>query len=129
MNSRSERLLAGCIPISFDGTSILMITSKSNPDYLVIPKGGVEGEETVLEAALRETFEEAGVTGHVRSGPITINDVSWFELVVTQEFPQWPELTMRQRKWFKIRDLLDDTGLIGDRFKQVIEYISGKYSK
>jgi diphosphoinositol-polyphosphate diphosphatase len=129
MDSRSERLLAGCIPISFDGTSVLMITSKSNPAYLVVPKGGVEGNETFLEAALRETFEEAGITGHVRSGPIKINDVFWFELVVTQEFPVWPELKMRERKWFKTRDLLDGNELIGDRFRQVIEHISEKYSK
>ena len=129
MDTPAGRVRAGCIPISFDGTSILMVTSKSNSSYFVVPKGGVEEGESLLEAALRETFEEAGITGHVRCGPFEINEVSWFEMIVTQEFPEWPESRKRQRKWFKVKDLLDGQALIGDRFREVLEHINDKYSQ
>lgn len=41
--------------------SILMVSSHHTKGKWVLPKGGWESDETALEAAKRETFEEAGV--------------------------------------------------------------------
>ena len=40
-----------------------MVTSSSDPQRWVIPKGGWEIDESAQEAAVRETWEEAGVKG------------------------------------------------------------------
>ncbi|KAL6136005.1 hypothetical protein ACLB2K_061307 [Fragaria x ananassa] len=69
------RLVSGCIPYRItedmndeDHSSsshienkiqVLMVSSPDRDD-LVFPKGGWEDDETVLEAASREAFEEAG---------------------------------------------------------------------
>ncbi|KAK9790526.1 hypothetical protein WJX73_010660 [Symbiochloris irregularis] len=69
--SNGERLVAGCIPVRIikPGTTeqrveILLISSRGG-DGLVIPKGGWETDETVEDAAARETVEEAGVRGQL----------------------------------------------------------------
>lgn len=41
--------------------SFLLVSSHNTKDKWVLPKGGWEVDETVEEAAKRETFEEAGV--------------------------------------------------------------------
>jgi 8-oxo-dGTP pyrophosphatase MutT (NUDIX family) len=42
---------------------VLLVRSKKDPSLWVFPKGGIEAGETPQVAALRETFEEAGVSG------------------------------------------------------------------
>ena len=96
---RADRVLAGCIPCTEDGKHVLMITSRTDPDLLVFPKGGVKVHESLEEGAVRETFEEAGVRGVVRDGPISISEIEWFEMVVTEEFSDWPEKLQRERIW------------------------------
>lgn len=49
--------------------SILLVTSKKQPGFLIFPKGHVEPGETDAEAGVRETQEEAGVTGELL-GPV-----------------------------------------------------------
>ena len=44
--------------------SILFVSSHNNKEKWVLPNGGCENDETDLEAARRETFEEAGVSVH-----------------------------------------------------------------
>ena len=56
------RLTTGCIPILRDGR-ILLVSSSKSPDVFVLPKGGWEQDESLPFSALRETLEEAGVTG------------------------------------------------------------------
>jgi 8-oxo-dGTP pyrophosphatase MutT (NUDIX family) len=48
---------------------ILLVTSKKVPDYWLFPKGHVEPGETDANAGVRETQEEAGVTGELL-GPV-----------------------------------------------------------
>lgn len=43
---------------------ILLITSR-HENQLTFPKGGIRNSETSRQAAIRETFEEAGCTGHL----------------------------------------------------------------
>lgn len=59
--SGTVRLVAGTVPILSDG-SVLLASSSRRRDW-ILPKGGWELDETLEAAALRETFEEAGVSG------------------------------------------------------------------
>mmetsp|Transcript_20929 Transcript_20929/g.33703 ORF Transcript_20929/g.33703 Transcript_20929/m.33703 type:complete len:387 (+) Transcript_20929:128-1288(+) len=56
------RLVGGCVPILRDGR-ILLISSRKENCWLSLPKGGWELDESLEEAAIRETYEEAGVLG------------------------------------------------------------------
>lgn len=49
--------------------SILLVTSKKQAGFWIFPKGHVEPGETEAEAGVRETQEEAGVTGELL-GPV-----------------------------------------------------------
>ena len=64
---------AGAVVFRVDGelVRVLLVRSKKDPALWVIPKGQIEPGETPQVAALREAFEEAGVTGLVldRAGP------------------------------------------------------------
>ena len=44
---------------------LLLVRSKKNPRLWVFPKGHIDPGETASETALRETHEEAGVTGEL----------------------------------------------------------------
>jgi diphosphoinositol-polyphosphate diphosphatase len=55
------RLVTGCVPITTGGGVLLCSSSKKRE--WIIPKGGWEIDETVEEAAVRESFEECGVVG------------------------------------------------------------------
>ena len=59
--------------IAFRGSgrdlSILLVTSKKQAGFWIFPKGHVELGETVAQAGVRETLEEAGVTGELL-GPV-----------------------------------------------------------
>lgn len=63
------RLTTGCIPI-LPGGRILLISSTKSKKVFVLPKGGWEQDESLPVAALRETLEEAGVTG-ILGPPLT----------------------------------------------------------
>lgn len=56
------RLTTGCVPI-LRGGRILLVSSSKSPNAFSFPKGGWEQDESLPLSALRETLEEAGVTG------------------------------------------------------------------
>jgi 8-oxo-dGTP pyrophosphatase MutT (NUDIX family) len=49
--------------------SILLVSSKKEPGFWIFPKGHIERGETAADAGVRETEEEAGVTGELL-GPV-----------------------------------------------------------
>jgi diadenosine hexaphosphate hydrolase (ATP-forming) len=59
--------------IAFRGSgpdlAVLLVTSKKQPGFWIFPKGHVEPGETAAQAGVRETQEEAGVTGDLL-GPV-----------------------------------------------------------
>lgn len=63
MDAATIRLVAGCVPILFDGRILLISSQKNVGNFMSLPKGGWELDESLEEAAMRETFEEAGVLG------------------------------------------------------------------
>ncbi|KAM1058326.1 hypothetical protein ACFX13_023552 [Malus domestica] len=130
------RLVSGCIPYRItenyedddesgdieNKIQVLMVSSPDRHDR-VFPKGGWEDDETVLEAACREAFEEAGVKGNLRETPLGVWEFRsksreemcslsleggcrgyMFALEVTQELDTWPEHQNRDRKWLSIKE-------------------------
>ncbi|KAI8368172.1 NUDIX hydrolase domain-like protein [Radiomyces spectabilis] len=104
------RQVAGCLPIDPRTKRILLISSSKHEGVWVIPKGGWENDETQVEAALRETWEEAGVRGVISGFLGCFYDSNkkgqaksqfWiYELLVDEIMKKWPEKKKRERRWF-----------------------------
>ncbi|WOL08819.1 nudix hydrolase 21, chloroplastic-like isoform X1 [Canna indica] len=125
-NSCGSRLIVGCIPYkmkTFDEDShdqlveVLVVSSKKKPAEIMFPKGGWELDETIIQAANRETYEEAGVLGHVeeslgkwryesKSHCNKVHEAIMFPLNVTEELICWPEKTLRTRKWISAAEAM-----------------------
>ncbi|OAY57188.1 nudix hydrolase 18, mitochondrial [Manihot esculenta] len=118
------RQVVGCIPYKYkigypdfldieDALEVLVISSQKGKGML-FPKGGWELDETIKEAASRETLEEAGVRGIVElelgkwSFKSKTHDTYYegymFPLLVQEELDFWPEKNVRQRKWMSVAD-------------------------
>lgn len=116
-NKTGCRQVVGCIPYRYKNGSddtidneleVLMISSQKG-QKLMFPKGGWELDESVEQAASRESFEEAGVLGNVecelgqwrfiskRYG--TYYEGYMFPLLVNEQLDLWPEKNVRQRIW------------------------------
>lgn len=96
-----------------DGTpQILLVRAKGDEGKWTIPKGGQEPNMTNVQSAIKEVWEEAGVTGpikgnlgdyrYVKQKQVQIVDVYFmlFEGYTTT----WPEQDERDREWFNLRD-------------------------
>src|SRR5262245_38297379 len=86
---------------------VCLILSGSGKQW-IIPKGHVEPGEDPNEAALREAWEEAGLTGSVDSEPLghyhyekcgRTYRVAVFLMQVTDVADHWPECGRRPRRW------------------------------
>ncbi|GLU18374.1 hypothetical protein SLE2022_346800 [Rubroshorea leprosula] len=117
------RLVVGCIPYrykkqsnSIDKTLIedleVLVISSQNGQSMLFPKGGWENDESMEQAATRETLEEAGVTGNIecklgewqymsKRGSI-IHRGHMFPLLVDRELDCWPEKNIRKRRWVTV---------------------------
>ncbi|KAB5560882.1 hypothetical protein DKX38_005839 [Salix brachista] len=114
-----EPLILLCIPYRYtkvkgeDGLQVLVISSQKGKGML-FPKGGWESDETITQAALRETYEEAGVKGVVERqlGEWTFQSRThgtdyegyMFPLQVTEVLNLWPEKTNRRRLWMSVTE-------------------------
>lgn len=115
---------AGTIPWRRSGEEIelLLITTRRQRRW-TIPKGGVESGEVGREAALRESWEEAGIRGDASAEPIgsyhyakqgRLCHVEVFPMQVTELASLWPEVDCRSRQWLKpveVLPLLEDREL------------------
>jgi diphosphoinositol-polyphosphate diphosphatase len=79
-----------------------------------MPKGGWESDETCIDAAQREAWEEAGISCKIDYDLGTIKETrtpkqmskdapkalyQFFEVTVTTEHEDWPERHKRNRQW------------------------------
>ncbi|KAG6765969.1 hypothetical protein POTOM_030032 [Populus tomentosa] len=121
-DNMGRRQVVGCIPYRFkncsdgfngDELEVLVITSqKGQAKGMMFPKGGWELDESVEEAASRESLEEAGVLGNVEDELGKWNFLSkrhgtfyegfMFPLFVTKQLDLWPEKSVRQRIWMTV---------------------------
>jgi len=100
----APRVVCCAIPIARTAGKILVITSRKRRDLWVLPKGGWEASDVILEtAALREALEEAGVRGTITRFVTTIPSPSttyhFFEMDVNAVEPEWLESEERTREW------------------------------
>lgn len=108
----------GIIPFDTRGkaVAILFVTSQTRGRW-ILPKGKRKSKETHVEACRREGFEEAGVTGQVLEDfPMTVLitkqmpegteaiPVTYYPMLVSEQFEDWPERAKRQRHWALIED-------------------------
>lgn len=96
---------AAAVPIYED--KIGLITS-SNGRRWVVPKGLIDAGMNAEQAALQEAWEEAGLRGTLRPGPVgryqyekygSTCDVAVYVLDVTEVADDWPEGGVRRRDW------------------------------
>lgn len=108
----------GIIPfdIKDEAIAVLFVTSQTRGRW-ILPKGRIKPEESQIEACHREGFEEAGVRGVVLEDfPSTVVigkksasglqkvPVTYYPLLVREQFDDWPEQSKRQRHWALIED-------------------------
>jgi 8-oxo-dGTP pyrophosphatase MutT (NUDIX family) len=109
MPASGPRIQAGVVPFrtSASGTELLLITSNTSKVW-IFPKGTIDPGQSPAEAAAREAFEEAGVSGRLLAEPIGTYRyarleveyvVEMFALEVTVVHEEWPEKAERQRQW------------------------------
>ncbi|XP_010537505.1 PREDICTED: nudix hydrolase 4 [Tarenaya hassleriana] len=122
-DSKGFRQVVGCIPYRYkknniDGNDVeeieVLVISAQKGKGMLFPKGGWEIDESMEEAALRETIEEAGVTGQLEEKlgkwqykskrQNVIHEGYMFPLLVSQQFESWPEAEIRQRRWVKLSE-------------------------
>ena len=115
---------AGVLPYRVNGKKLefLLITGRGTRQWL-IPKGHWRPGGHPSETALREAYEEAGLTGTIHPQPIgTYRNgnkrnrnkqelIIIYPLEVRQKSASWPEKGQRKRKWVDAAaagDLVDD---------------------
>ncbi|GAB4842713.1 hypothetical protein Ancab_012688 [Ancistrocladus abbreviatus] len=126
-----RRQVVGCIPYRYiepkpsssssppsihgiiEQVEVLLISSQKG-ERMMFPKGGWESDESINEAARRETEEEAGVVGTVQSmlgtwpfkskSQDTLRDGYMFPLLVEKQLDHWPEKHSRRRRWVKVEE-------------------------
>ncbi len=115
----------GAIPFAVkdDRIAILFITSQQRGRW-ILPKGNLKTKESHKKGCKREAFEEAGVKGKIlKHFPLTMLisklldrqmdkvAVTYYPLLVTKQYDDWPEASKRQRHW----SLLEDATRVTDR--------------
>lgn len=120
-DNRGFRLVVGCVPYryrnteeasSIDEVIEVLVINAQNGKGMLFPKGGWEKDESMEEAAIRETLEEAGVLGSIESKlgkwsykskrQSIFHEAHMFPLLVKQELDGWPEKNIRKRKWVTV---------------------------
>jgi ADP-ribose pyrophosphatase YjhB (NUDIX family) len=106
------------IPYRIENGSIelLLITSIKKQKW-IFPKGFIEFNLSAFESAKKEAYEEAGVIGEnetVELGSFELkkknqtSHVKIFSMEVTKELKDYPEKNLRKRKWFTIKEALEN---------------------
>jgi 8-oxo-dGTP pyrophosphatase MutT (NUDIX family) len=114
---------AGGIVVRRDGDRllVLLVRAKSDPTIWIFPKGHVEAGETEAETALRETREEAGITGRLIEPvgePVEFHNgrnlvrVQYFLIQPTSESP---ETDGREKRWFPFDEAVEAVNFPEDR--------------
>ena len=113
---------------------ILLVTSRSGKRWIV-PKGMVDPDLTPEDSAVKEAYEEAGITGALRSDCLGTYyydkwggtcEVEIFLFEVETEHDDWLEADKRKRRWVRVREaieLVEEPGL--KRFlRSITEHIN-----
>ncbi len=118
---------------------IALVTSLETRRW-VLPKGNIERGLSARASASLEAYEEAGLEGDVAKDSIGTYEydksetkgggrrrVCVFPMVVSRARRDWPEKSMRRRKWMTIKDAMsavDESGL-----KKLIATFGEKFAR
>ena len=119
---KSPDLIAQAAAIPVQGEQVCLVTSSTGRRW-GIPKGLIEPDETATECALKEAWEEAGVSGTL--DPESVGSyfykkwggnyrVTVYLLRVTEVLDEWPERDLRERIWVSFAEAVQrvsDPGL------------------
>lgn len=106
-----------CWRVKNGKVQVLLVTSRRRKRW-ILPKGWPIDGATPVEAAEREAWEEAGVTGKAISVCLGIFSyvkdlgadekfpcvVAVFPVKVKQQATEWPEKSQRRRKWMSLKE-------------------------
>ena len=115
---------SGVVPfrVGQKGVEVLLITSRHKQRW-IIPKGIIDYGYSPQESSENEAYEEAGIEGQIDPSPIGEYKfrkwggevtVKVFLFKVTREHDDWPESSIRQRRWVSVGEatqLVDIEGL------------------
>ncbi|ORZ06713.1 NUDIX hydrolase domain-like protein [Absidia repens] len=134
VDDNNIRQVAGCLPIDPVNRRFLLISSSNkNKDNWVLPKGGWEDNETQAQAALRETWEEAGIKGRItrqlgifeEATKKQIKAHHWiFELEIDEVCKKFPEKKKRERRWVSLERGVDDMKHLDGTLDGTLSYSS-----
>ena len=115
-------LRSGVLPFRLDddGELELLLIRRLGDEWWSVPKGRLTPGSTIADTAAAEAYEEAGVHGSMSStpldsyqyrktirglpGPPQLVEVVLFAMQVEIESCRWPEMIIRERRWFDRRD-------------------------
>ncbi len=85
---------------------ILVVTSKSDPNRWILPKGSAEAGETAEMTAFREIEEEGGVRGEVLAALGIVRrpsqTIAFFLFKCVEELRRWEDAEHRDRRWIAL---------------------------
>ena len=104
---------SGVVPYRWKGEDLeVLVISSSGGKHWVVPKGVVEPGMSPAASAAAEAREEAGVEGEVGQTALgTYRYRKWggtckvdlYPMRVRDELPEWPESSVRRRRWLPVR--------------------------
>ncbi|WWC85386.1 uncharacterized protein L201_000249 [Kwoniella dendrophila CBS 6074] len=121
--SDEPRHVAVSLVFSPQTRKLLMVTSRAHPNLWIFPKGGIEPGETSGQAAVRESWEEAGTPPSLpipedserlmmlalpskKKGSVWHVHILEVNEDVVECIEEWPESHERKRKWFTTDECL-----------------------
>jgi 8-oxo-dGTP pyrophosphatase MutT (NUDIX family) len=112
---KPPKTVAQAAALAIQDGRVCLVTSRSGKRW-VVPKGCLERGKTPDEIVLQEAWEEAGLIGELRDGPVgsftyrkggKTHVVSVYVMEVTDVLTVWPECRRRERRWLPIEKALN----------------------
>ena len=118
---------------------VLLVTSRRSRNW-ILPKGWPMLGKSLADAAAREAFEEAGITGRLDPRPLGSFEhtkrnlfgslhvkVLVHLLEVERELSNWPERRQRERRWFSLDEAV--TAVESKDLRVIIASLNARLTK